>query len=73
MIIEVASLHVKSDPNVKNQFEQALLCHLTLDPIREAATAVYTEFLCKLCNSNIAERIGNTVRTKPFETPYQAY
>ena len=56
MIIEVTSLHVKSDPNLKKLFEQALLLSFdTLDPIREAATAVYTEFSRKLCNTRLAE------------------
>ena len=45
MIIEVASQHVKSDPNLKKQFEQALLLSFdTLDPIREAVATVYTIF-----------------------------
>lgn len=56
MIIEVASQHVKSDPNIKKQFEEALLLSFdTLDPIKEAVTTVYTEFLCKLCNTRLAE------------------
>lgn len=77
IIIEVASQHVKADPNVKNQFEQALLLPFdTLDPIREAVTSVYTEFLrkhkaCRIygwfpANSSITERISNTVRTNPL-------
>ena len=42
MIVEVTSQHVMSDPNLKKQFEQALLLSFdTLDPIREAATTVY--------------------------------
>ena len=41
---------------MKNRFEQALLLSFdTLDPIREAATAVYNEFLRKLCNTRLAE------------------
>lgn len=60
MIVEVASEHVKSDPNIKNQFEQALLLTLNFDthePIRNAVTVVYMEFLRKLCNTRIAEFI----------------
>ncbi len=56
MIIKVASQHVKSDPNLKKHFEQALLLSFDkLDLIREAANTVYTEFLRKLCNTRLAE------------------
>lgn len=55
-IIEVTSQHVKSDPNLKKQFEQALLLSFdTLDPIKYAVTTVYTKFLRKICNTRLAE------------------